>query len=144
VTESVQYEPLNDDATTHSSTADGLAAGLDMSRLRDIPMSLSVEIGRTQMTVSETLALRVGSVVTLARLAGEPVDLLVNGAPIARGEVTVLEDRFALHVTELIAGQEISASVAGSRDAVAASGTADTVPVPQDPVTADGAGVAGQ
>ena len=68
-------------------------------------MELSVEIGRTRMTVGETLELRIGSIVTLDRLAGEPVDLLVNGTPIARGEVVVVDEQFGLRVTKIIDGE---------------------------------------
>jgi flagellar motor switch protein FliN len=76
----------------------------DLRRLSDVPLELSVEIGRTRMTVGETLQLRVGSIVTLERLAGEPVDLLVNGTPIARGEVVVVDEQFGLRVSEIIEG----------------------------------------
>jgi flagellar motor switch protein FliN/FliY len=54
------------------------------------------------MTIGETLALGPGSIVTLSRLAGEPVDLLVNGRPIARGEVVVVDEEFGLRVTEIV------------------------------------------
>ncbi len=64
-------------------------------------MELSVEIGRTHMTVGETLDLHVGSVVTLERLAGETADLLVNGSAIARGEVVVIDEQYGLRVTEI-------------------------------------------
>jgi flagellar motor switch protein FliN/FliY len=57
------------------------------------------------MTVGETLELRVGSIVTLDRLAGEPVDLLVNGTPIARGEVIVVDEQFGLRVTRIVDGE---------------------------------------
>ena len=122
MTQSVEYEQFDPSPT--QSTGE-YRSDLDLSRLSDIPMGLSVEIGRTSMTVAETLALRVGSVVTLDRQAGDAVDLLVNGTPIARGEVIVVEERFALHVTELIAGQEISASAAADgQEAQAAALTA--------------------
>jgi flagellar motor switch protein FliN/FliY len=68
-----------------------------------------VEIGRTQMTIRETLALGPGSIVTLNRLAGEPVDLLVNGKPIARGEVVVIDEEFGLRVTEVVASETAAA-----------------------------------
>jgi flagellar motor switch protein FliN len=84
-------------------TAGGGADG-DLRRLAEVPMELSVEIGRTQITVGETLALRAGSVVTLDRLAGEPVDLLVNGTPIARGEVVVVDEQFGLRITQVVNG----------------------------------------
>jgi flagellar motor switch protein FliN len=76
----------------------------DLSRLSEIPMELSVEIGRTHMTVGETLDLRVGSVVTLERLAGETADLLVNGSAIARGEVVVIDEQYGLRITEILDG----------------------------------------
>jgi flagellar motor switch protein FliN/FliY len=66
----------------HAPTAVG-----DLRRLSAVPVDLSVEMGRTRMTVGETLELRQGSIITLNRMAGEPVDLLVNGTAIARGEV---------------------------------------------------------
>ena len=71
-----------------------------------MPVELAVEIGRTQMTIREALALGPGSIVTLNRLAGEPVDLLVNGKPIARGEVVVIDEEFGLRVTEVLAPNE--------------------------------------
>ena len=75
----------------------------ELARLHDVPVELAVEIGRTQMTIREALALGPGSIVTLNRLAGEPVDLLVNGKPIARGEVVVIDEEFGLRVTEVLA-----------------------------------------
>jgi len=75
----------------------------ELQRLHDVPVELAVEIGRTSMTIGETLALGPGSIVSLNRLAGEPVDLLVNGRPIARGEVVVVDEEFGLRVTEIVA-----------------------------------------
>ena len=75
----------------------------ELQRLHDVPVELAVEIGRTRMTIGETLALAPGSIVALNRLAGEPVDLLVNGRPIARGEVVVVDEEFGLRVTEIVA-----------------------------------------
>ncbi len=74
----------------------------DLRRLSDVPVDLTVEIGRTRLTVGETLELRQGSVVTLNRMAGEPVDLLVNGTPIARGEVVVIDEQFGLRITDVL------------------------------------------
>jgi flagellar motor switch protein FliN/FliY len=76
--------------------------GADLSRLHDVPVELAVEIGRTRMTIGQTLELRPGSVVSLNRLAGEPVDLLINGKPIARGEVVVIDEEFGLRVTDVV------------------------------------------
>ena len=79
-------------------------AGADLARLHDVPVELTVEIGRTRMTIGETLNLGPGAIVSLNRLAGEPVDLLVNGTPIARGEVVVIDEEFGLRITEVGAG----------------------------------------
>ena len=76
----------------------------DLTRLHDVPVELTVEIGRTRMTIGETLGLGPGAIVSLNRLAGEPVDLLVNGTPIARGEVVVIDEEFGLRITEVGAG----------------------------------------
>jgi flagellar motor switch protein FliN len=92
------------------------AGGADLRRLSAVPVDLSVEMGRTRMTVGETLELRQGSIITLNRMAGEPVDLLVNGTPIARGEVVVIDEQFGLRVTEVLGqgpGGESAAPAAG-------------------------------
>jgi flagellar motor switch protein FliN len=95
----VDYVPFE---TTIAAPADS-AAPPELERLYEVPVELAVEIGRTQLTIRETLALGPGSIVTLNRLAGEPVDLLVNGKPIARGEVVVIDEEFGLRVTEVVA-----------------------------------------
>ncbi|MGH2887121.1 MAG: flagellar motor switch protein FliN [Solirubrobacteraceae bacterium] len=84
------------------STPVGLGAVGDLRRLSAVPVDLSVEMGRTRMTVGETLELRQGSIITLNRMAGEPVDLLINGTAIARGEVVVIDEQFGLRVTEVL------------------------------------------
>lgn len=96
MTEEIEYEQLEQAATPIANGA------VDLERVSEIPMELSVEIGRVQRTVGETLSLRVGAVVTLDRLTGEPVDLLANGTPIARGEVVVVGDKLGLRVKEVI------------------------------------------
>jgi flagellar motor switch protein FliN len=78
-------------------------AGDDLSPLRDVPVDVSVELGRARMTIGETLELGPGAIVTLDRMAGEPVDLLVNGRVVARGEVVVIDEEFGLRVTEVVA-----------------------------------------
>jgi flagellar motor switch protein FliN/FliY len=84
----------------------------DLRRLHDVPVELAVEIGRTRMTIGQTLELRPGSVVSLNRLAGEPVDLLVNGKPIARGEVVVIDEEFGLRVTDVVSGRQVEEEIA--------------------------------
>lgn len=78
----------------------------ELRRLGDVPVDVAVEIGRARMKVGEILELRQGSVITLNRVSGEPVDVLVNGTPIARGEVVVIDDQFGLRVTELLGGND--------------------------------------
>lgn len=102
MSDAVVYEQF--DQTDGESDAHPPGSAGDLRRLSEVPLELSVEIGRTDMTVGETLDLRAGSIVTLDRLAGEPVDLLVNGTPIARGEVVVVDEQFGLRVTEILEG----------------------------------------
>lgn len=96
--EAIEYEQFDQTEQPNGSST----SVPDLSRLSDIPMELSVEIGRTHMTVGETLELAVGSVVALEREAGQPVDLLVNGSAIARGEVIVVDEQYGLRVTEIL------------------------------------------
>lgn len=83
----------------------GLSAPADqlgLQLLRDVLLDVTVELGRTQMTVSEVLELGVGAVVELDRAARAPVDIRVNGTLLARGEVVVVDDEYAVRVTEII------------------------------------------
>ena len=112
----VDYVPF--ETTTAPAEAPGSGTP-ELERLYDVPVELAVEIGRTHMTIRETLALGPGSIVTLNRLAGEPVDLLVNGKPIARGEVVVIDEEFGLRVTEVVAGEATEAESAAEPVAAA-------------------------
>ena len=108
MSEKVELEQL---PAVAGDTPPAAAGAADLRRLSAVPVDLSVEMGRTRMTVGETLELRQGSIITLNRMAGEPVDLLVNGTAIARGEVVVIDEQFGLRVTEVlgqIAGAERS------------------------------------
>jgi flagellar motor switch protein FliN/FliY len=78
-------------------------ATLDL--LRDVELDLKIELGRTHMYLEDVLKLNKGAVVPLDRLAGDPVDIYVNGRLIARGEVLILNDNFCVRVAELIAGE---------------------------------------
>lgn len=82
-------------ASTESATID---------LIRDVDLDLKIELGRTHMYLEDVLKLHKGSVVSLDKLAGDPVDIYVNGRLIARGEVLVLNDNFCVRVAELIAG----------------------------------------
>ena len=76
------------------------SANIDM--LMDVSMMVTVELGRTRMTLRQVLDLQNGSVVELDRLAGDPVDIYVNERLIARGEVVVVDDKFGVRITELV------------------------------------------
>ena len=82
--------------------ADAAAGSIDM--LSDVDLNVKVELGRTQLTVDEILRLTKGYVVELDKLAGDPVDILVNEQLIARGEVLVVNDNFCVRVNEIIPG----------------------------------------
>ncbi len=89
-----------------------VTAAAELQRLNDVGLELTVEVGRTRMTLGQALALGPGSVITLDRLADQPVDLLVNGMPVARGEVVVIDDVFGLRVTQIVASVEATAEQA--------------------------------
>lgn len=74
----------------------------DIDRLMDVTLNVSVELGRKQMQIKEILELGPGKIIELEKLAGEPVDLLVNGKLLARGEVVVVDENFGVRITELI------------------------------------------
>jgi flagellar motor switch protein FliN/FliY len=89
-----------------------VSAAAELQRLNDVGLELTVEVGRTRMTLGQALALGPGSVITLDRLADQPVDLLVNGMPVARGEVVVIDDVFGLRVTQIVASPAATAGQA--------------------------------
>ncbi|MCC7546580.1 MAG: flagellar motor switch protein FliN [Burkholderiales bacterium] len=72
----------------------------------DIPVQLTVELGRTKLAIRNLVQLAQGSIVELDRLAGEPLDVLVNGCLIAQGEVVVVNDKFGIRLTDVIAPEE--------------------------------------
>lgn len=78
----------------------------DLKLILDIPVKMTVELGRTKMTIKELLRLSQGSVVTLDGLAGEPLDILINGYLIAQGEVVVVSDKFGIRITDIITPSE--------------------------------------
>ena len=84
--------------------ASGEKATLEL--LKDVDLDLRIELGRTHMYLEDVLKLKRGSVVTLEKLAGDPVDVFVNGRLVARGEVLVLNDNFCVRGTELLTGND--------------------------------------
>lgn len=86
----------------------GAAAGKDrnLNLIMDIPLRVTVELGRTKMPVSELLNLTQGSVIELSKLAGEPMEVLVNDKLIARGEAVVVNEKFGVRLTDIISTTE--------------------------------------
>ena len=80
--------------------ADKAVNTLDL--LQDVPLVVTAELGRTKMLVKDILRLTVGSVIELDKMAGEPIDILVNGKVIARGEVIAVNENFGIRITEII------------------------------------------
>ncbi|BDH45349.1 flagellar motor switch protein FliN [Salmonella enterica subsp. enterica serovar Choleraesuis] len=78
----------------------------DIDLIMDIPVRLTVELGRTRMTIKELLRLSQGSIVALDGLAGEPLDILINGYLIAQGEVVVVADKYGVRITDIITPSE--------------------------------------
>lgn len=77
---------------------------LDM--LFDVPLEVNVELGRTRMTIQDLLQLGPGSVIELDKVAGEALDILVNGRLVARGEAVVVNDKFGIRITDIVSPQE--------------------------------------
>ena len=81
-------------------------AGNDISMILDIPVQLTVELGRTRIPIKNILQLAQGSVVELDAMAGEPMDVLVNGFLIAQGDVVVVNDKFGIRLTDIVTPSE--------------------------------------
>ena len=81
-------------------------AGRDMDFLLDIPLEITVELGRTRMFIKDLLQLGQGSVIELDKMAGEPMEILVNNKLIARGEVVVVNEKFGIRLTDIISPTE--------------------------------------
>jgi len=94
-------------AAFDSLTAEsGTSSDLNLDVILDVPVSLSLEVGRARIPIRNLLQLNQGSVVELERAAGEPLDLYVNGTLIAQGEVVVVNDRFGVRLTDVVSPAE--------------------------------------
>ena len=89
-----------------TSAAGAPGNGGDLNMILDIPVQLTVELGRTRIPIKHILQLAQGSVVELEALAGEPMDVLVNGFLIAQGEVVVVNDKFGIRLTDIVTPSE--------------------------------------
>ena len=93
-------------ASFSAAPAAGAANGHDLNMILDIPVQLTVELGRTRIPIKHILQLAQGSVVELEALAGEPMDVLVNGYLIAQGEVVVVNEKFGIRLTDIVTPSE--------------------------------------
>ncbi|MBS6035366.1 flagellar motor switch protein FliN/FliY [Pantoea sp. AN62] len=98
--------PQTDDVFKSFESGNVSGSLQDIDLIMDIPVKLTVELGRTKMTIKELLRLAQGSVVSLDGLAGEPLDILINGYLIAQGEVVVVNDKYGVRITDIITPSE--------------------------------------
>lgn len=108
-------DAMNEQAEAEAATMDSLQEDGDGSKpvdnekldvILDIPVSLSMEVGRTQIPIRNLLQLTQGSVIELDRLAGEPLDVMVNGTMIAHGEVVVVNEKYGIRLTDVMSPSE--------------------------------------
>lgn len=104
--------------TTESTKSSGMDSrsnfgnsDVNLDTLLKVPVSLSIEVGRTRMTISELMETREGSVIELERLLEEPLDILVNGSLIAHGVVVLANDRFGIQITDIVSPQDRALSL---------------------------------
>jgi flagellar motor switch protein FliN/FliY len=100
--ETAQFQQLQDDTAMGGEDS----SDVNLNGILDIPVTISMEIGRTQINIRNLLQLNQGSVVELDRLAGEPMDVMVNGTLIAQGEVVVVNEKFGIRLTDVISPSE--------------------------------------
>ncbi|PPE68475.1 flagellar motor switch protein FliN [Caldimonas thermodepolymerans] len=99
-------EQVSTPSFTNFSSTGPTTAGNDINMILDIPVQLTVELGRTRIPIKHILQLAQGSVIELDALAGEPMDVLVNGYLIAQGEVVVVNDKFGIRLTDIVTPSE--------------------------------------
>ena len=85
-----------------SNDSMGLSGQENIGLIKDVPLEVTVELGRTTKSISEILEFSPGTIIELDRIAGEPIDVLVNGKFVAKGEVVVIEESFGVRITEII------------------------------------------
>jgi len=104
--EAADENPVETPPLTELEEGGELEEGVDLDMILDIPVKISMEIGRTEISIRNLLKLNQGSVVELDRLAGEPLDVRVNGTLIAHGEVVVVNEKFGIRLTDVITATE--------------------------------------
>jgi len=94
------------DPELKATKEDDLGISLDSELLKNIPVTISIEVGRTSLKIRDLMRLTQGSVVELDRLAGEPLDLLVNDTLVAQGEIVLVNDRYGMRLTQVVPKSE--------------------------------------
>ena len=105
-TEAAEVEPLEELEQSADDAPPIDTSNPDLEVVLDIPVNLSMEVGSTEISIRNLLQLNQGSVIELDRVAGEPLDVLVNGTLIAHGEVVVVGEKFGIRVTDVISAAE--------------------------------------
>ncbi len=93
-------------AEENANASDAGAQGRRLDLLLDVPLDLSVELGRARMSIQDLLNLSPGSVIELDKIAGEALDILINGRLVARGEAVVVNDKFGIRISEIVSPSE--------------------------------------
>lgn len=108
MSEAAQEKETVDTVTTtlDSANDNNIPAGNNLELVLDIPVTLSMEIGRTRMRIADLLELSSGSVVDLQKMVDEPLDVLVNGTLVAHGEAVVMDGKFGIRLTDVVSKQE--------------------------------------
>jgi len=101
-----QTAPLEEFASAVKQDSQSAQDAPNFEVILDIPVSISMEVGNTEISIRNLLQLNQGSVIELDRLAGEPLDVLVNGTLIAHGEVVVVNEKFGIRLTDVISQSE--------------------------------------
>ena len=104
--ESAQFDELKPQGESEPAKVDVSPEDIKLDVILDVPVTVSMEIGRTEVNIRNLLQLNQGSVIELDRFAGEPMDVLVNGTLIAHGEVVVVNDKFGIRLTDVISPTE--------------------------------------
>jgi flagellar motor switch protein FliN len=101
-----QMENLRAESILEGQHAGSTGKDVNLDVILDVPVTLSMEVGRTRIPIRNLLQLNQGSVVELERAAGEPLDVYINGTLIAHGEVVVVNEKFGIRLTDVISPQE--------------------------------------
>ncbi|MCK4840636.1 MAG: flagellar motor switch protein FliN [Methylococcales bacterium] len=104
--ESAQFDELEQTTEGDSNSSEISSEEIKLDIILDVPVTISMEIGRTKLNIRNLLQLNQGSVIELDRFAGEPMDVLVNGTLIAHGEVVVVNEKFGIRLTDVISASE--------------------------------------